>query len=143
MDAAAVVEVFDPDGDPGVDLVAGGERTPVVVLGCEGGPQGFSHPPSTRRVARAHREVSDSWCGRRRPINSVAPTPQTVSHGSLGVPSVAFEANLPKPHIKQLHLRIGQVLGPHSAPRFLEAVVVGLVEVSEFVERFLLISVLF
>ena len=33
MDAAAVVEVFDPGGDPGVDLVAGGEGTPVVVLG--------------------------------------------------------------------------------------------------------------
>ena len=41
--------------EAGVDLVAGGKGTPVVVLGCEGGPQGFSHPPSTRRVARAHR----------------------------------------------------------------------------------------
>lgn len=37
-DAGAVVEVFDPGGDPGVDLVAGGEGAPVVVLGCEGGP---------------------------------------------------------------------------------------------------------
>ena len=55
VDAAGVVEVFDPGGDPGVDLVAGGEGAPVVVLGCEGGPQGFSHPPSSRRVARAHR----------------------------------------------------------------------------------------
>ena len=54
MDAAAVVEVFDPGGDPGVDLVAGGEGAPVVVLGCEGRPQGFGHPPSSRRVARAH-----------------------------------------------------------------------------------------
>ena len=27
MDAAAVVEVFGPGGDPGVDLVAGGEST--------------------------------------------------------------------------------------------------------------------
>ena len=36
MDAAAVVEVFDPGGDPGVDLVAGGEGAPVVVLGFEG-----------------------------------------------------------------------------------------------------------
>ena len=53
VDAAGVVEVFDPGGDPGVDLVAGGKGTPVVVLGCEGGPQGFSHPPSSRRVARA------------------------------------------------------------------------------------------
>ena len=42
MDAAAVVEVFDPGGDPGVDLVAGGEGTPVVVLGFEGGPKGLS-----------------------------------------------------------------------------------------------------
>ena len=38
VDAAGVVEVFDPGGDPGVDLVAGGEGAPVVVLGCEGGP---------------------------------------------------------------------------------------------------------
>ena len=36
VDAAGVVEVFDPGGDPGVDLVAGGEGTPVVVIGCEG-----------------------------------------------------------------------------------------------------------
>ena len=143
MDAAAVVEVFDPDGDPGVDLVAGGERTPVVVLGYEGGPQGFSHPPSTRRVARAHREVSDSWCGRRRPINSVAPTPQTVSHGSLGVPSVPLEPNLPKPHIEEFHLRIRQVVGLHSAPRFLETVVVLLVKIREFEERILVIILLF
>ena len=55
VDAGVVVEVFDPGGDPGVDLVAGGEGTPVVVLGCEGGPQGFGHPLSTRRAARAHR----------------------------------------------------------------------------------------
>ena len=38
VDAAGVVEVFDPGGDPGVDLVAGGEGAPVVVLGWEGGP---------------------------------------------------------------------------------------------------------
>ena len=43
--------------------------------------------------------------------------------------SASLEPNLPKPHIKQLHLRIGQVLALHSAPRFLEAVVMGLVEV--------------
>mgnify|MGYP000863432735 CR=1 FL=1 len=43
VDAAAVVEVFDPGGDPGVDLVAGGEGTPVVVLGCEGDPKGFGN----------------------------------------------------------------------------------------------------
>ena len=38
VDAAGVVGVFDPGGDPGVDLVAYGEGAPVVVLGCEGGP---------------------------------------------------------------------------------------------------------
>ena len=43
VDAAAVVEVFDPGDDPGVDLVAGGEGAPVVVLGFEGGPKGFGH----------------------------------------------------------------------------------------------------
>ena len=43
MDAAAVVEVFDPGGDSGVDLVAGGEGTSVVVLGFECGPQGLGH----------------------------------------------------------------------------------------------------
>ena len=37
VDPAAVVEVFDPGGDPGVDLVAGGESTSVVVLGFESG----------------------------------------------------------------------------------------------------------
>ena len=42
MDAAAVVEVFDPGGDTGVDLVACGEGTPVVVLGFEGGPRACS-----------------------------------------------------------------------------------------------------
>ena len=43
VDAAGVVEVFDPGGDPGVDLVAGGEGTSVVVLGFEGGPKGLGH----------------------------------------------------------------------------------------------------
>ena len=61
VDAAAVVEVFDPGGDPGVDLVAGGEGAPVVVLGFEGGPKGFGHgvipadfgpTPSTQSLAR-------------------------------------------------------------------------------------------
>ena len=32
MDAAAVVEVFDPGGDPGVDLVAGAETSTRRVL---------------------------------------------------------------------------------------------------------------
>jgi len=40
---SGVMVELDPGGDPGVDLVAGGESTPVVVLGCEGGPQGFGH----------------------------------------------------------------------------------------------------
>ena len=48
-----------------------------------------------------------------------------------------------KTHIEELHLRIGQDLALHSAPRFLEAVVVGLVEVREFKERFLVTTVLF
>lgn len=61
VDVAAVVEVFDPGGDPGVDLFAGGEGIPVIVVGCEGGPQGFSHgvipadfgpTPSTQSLAR-------------------------------------------------------------------------------------------
>lgn len=37
VDPAAVVEVFDPGGNPGVDLVAGGEGTSVVVLSFESG----------------------------------------------------------------------------------------------------------
>ena len=41
--AAAVVEVFTPGDNTGVDLVAGGEDAPVIVLGCEGGLQGFGH----------------------------------------------------------------------------------------------------
>ena len=53
MDAAAVVEVFDPGGDPGVDLVAGGEGAPVVILGYEGGPKDSAmalsqHTPACR-----------------------------------------------------------------------------------------------
>ena len=58
MDAAAVVEVFDPGGDPGVDLVAGGEGTLVVVLGCEGGPQGFGHGVIPAHSGLAHRHGS-------------------------------------------------------------------------------------
>ena len=69
VDAVAVVEIFDPGGDPGVDLVAGGEGTRsarpsaqsagVVVHGGEEGA-GFSqelvlllqlaHPPTWRSV---------------------------------------------------------------------------------------------
>ena len=41
------------------------------------------------------------------------------------------EPDVPKPHIEQLHLGVDQVLGSHSAPRFLEAFIVFLVEVHE------------
>ena len=58
MDAAAVVEVFDPGGDPGVDLVAGGEGAPVVVLGCEGGPKGFGHGVIPAHPGPPHRHSS-------------------------------------------------------------------------------------
>ena len=58
VDAAAVVEVFDPGGDPGVDLVAGGEGTPVVVLGCEGGPKGFGHGVIPAHSGLPHRHSS-------------------------------------------------------------------------------------
>ena len=68
---------------------------------------------------------------------------QKFSHGSLGVPSVPLEPNLPKPHIEQLHLRIDEVISPHSTPRFLEAVVVLLVKIREFEERILVIALLF
>ena len=63
----------------------------------------------------------------------------STTSGSPGI-STLLEPNLPKPHIQQLHLRIGQVLALHSAPRFLEAVVVGLVEVHEFEDCFRLYS---
>ena len=56
--AAAVVEVFDPGGDSGVDLVAGGEGTPVVVLGCEGGPKGFGHGVIPAHSGLPHRHGS-------------------------------------------------------------------------------------
>ena len=58
VDAAAVVEVFDPGGDPGVDLVACGEGAPVVVLGCEGGPQGFGHGVIPAHSSLPHRHGS-------------------------------------------------------------------------------------
>ena len=50
--------------------------------------------------------------------------------GSPGI-SALLEPNLPKPHIEEFHLRIDEVSDPHSAPRFLEAVVVLLVKVHE------------
>ena len=58
MDAAAVVEVFDPGGDPGVDLVAGGEGAPVVVLGFEGSPKGFGHGVIPAHSGPPHRHFS-------------------------------------------------------------------------------------
>ena len=54
VDAAAVVEVFDPGGDLGVDLVAGG-GTPVVVLGCWGGLQGLGHGVIPAHLGLPHR----------------------------------------------------------------------------------------
>lgn len=58
VDAAAVVEVFDPGGDPGVDVVAGGEGAPVVVLGFEGGSQGFGHGVIPAHSGLSHRHGS-------------------------------------------------------------------------------------
>ena len=58
VDSAVVVGVFDPGGDPGVDLVAGGDGTPVVVLGCEGGPQGFGHGVIPAHLGLPHRHGS-------------------------------------------------------------------------------------
>ena len=78
VDAAAVVEVFDPSGDPGVDLVAYGEGAPVVVLGCEGGPQGLGHGGGKRLLV-----------GSAMTENSASPSPQTVSDGSWR-PSLLF-----------------------------------------------------
>lgn len=89
VDAAGVVEVFDPGGDPGVDLVAYGEGAPVVVLGCEGSPQGFGHPPSSPRAARTHRGGKRLLVGSAMTENSASPSPQTVSDGSWR-PSLLF-----------------------------------------------------
>ena len=58
VDAAAFAEVFDPGGDPGVDLVAGGASAPVVVLACEGDPQGFGRGVVPARPGPAHRDSS-------------------------------------------------------------------------------------
>ena len=58
MDAAGVVEFFDPGGDPGVYLVAGGEGAPVVVLGCKGGPQGLGHGVIPAHCGLPHRHGS-------------------------------------------------------------------------------------
>lgn len=58
VDAAAVVEVFDPGGDPGVDLVVDGEGMPVVVLGCEGGSKGFGHSVIPAHLGLLHRHGS-------------------------------------------------------------------------------------
>ena len=55
-----------------------------------------------------------------------APTPPLCSRLR-----VLLEHNLPKPHIKNLHLRIHQVVSLEASPRFLEAVLVCLVKVHE------------
>ena len=62
MDAAALAEVFDPGGNPGVDLVAGGEGTPVVVLGCEGAQEDSAMALSQHTWARPIDTVS--WTAR-------------------------------------------------------------------------------
>ena len=43
VDAAAVVEVFDPGGNPNINLIMGDEGVLVVALGFEGGSKGFDH----------------------------------------------------------------------------------------------------
>ena len=43
---------------PGVDLVAGGEGVPVVVLGFEGGPKGFGHGIIPAHSGLPHRHGS-------------------------------------------------------------------------------------
>ena len=53
-----LIGVFDPGGDPGVDLVAGCEGTSVVVLGCEGGPKGFGHGVIPAHCGLPHRHGS-------------------------------------------------------------------------------------
>ena len=58
VDAAGVVEVFDPGGDPSADLVAGGKGAPVVVLGFEGGPKGFGHGVIPAHSGLSHRHGS-------------------------------------------------------------------------------------
>ena len=58
MVAAAVVEVFTPRGNTAAHLVAGGEGAPVVVLGCEGGLQGFGHGVIPAHLGLPHRHGS-------------------------------------------------------------------------------------
>lgn len=70
------------------------------------------------------------------------PTQKGVRRGTYNS-SDLIEPNLPKSHIEELHLRIDEVLALHSAPRFLEAVVVLLVKIREFEERILVIILLF
>ena len=82
-----------------------------------------------------HRGYERLLVGSAMTENSASPTPQTISDGSLGVPSVLLESDLPQSHIEELHLRIDEVADPHSAPRFLEAVVVGLVKIRELAHR--------
>lgn len=58
----------------------------------------------------------------------------STTSGSPGI-SALLEPDLPKSHIEQLHLGIDQVLGPHSSPRFLQAIVMLLVELRELAHR--------
>lgn len=55
VDAATVVEIFHPGGDPGVDPVAGGEGTPVVILGFQRGPKGLGHGVIPAHCGLPHR----------------------------------------------------------------------------------------
>lgn len=57
-DAATVVEIFHPGGDPGVDPVAGGEGTPLVILGFQRGPKGLGHGVTPAHSGPSHRHGS-------------------------------------------------------------------------------------
>ena len=104
-----------------------------------------AHPlsPSPQRVARAISRLRATLGGVGGPITRRHRPHQKVSDGSLGVPSVFLEPNLPKPHIEQLHLWIDEFVSLHSTPHFLEAVVVLLVNIRKFEERVLVITLLF
>ena len=43
MDTAAITEVFDPGGNPNINLIMGDEGVLVVALGFEGDSKGFDH----------------------------------------------------------------------------------------------------
>ena len=58
VDAAAVVEIFHPGGDAGVDPVAGGKDTPVVIVGFQRGPKGLGHGIIPAHSGPSHRHGS-------------------------------------------------------------------------------------